>query len=475
MNYIETIWNGFRRLDFTFEGREAILVCPPTSGEEAAGSGSHWMLKTEYFDAFPDLELELVRRGYYLAYIKNINRWGLPEDLHAKKRFRDFLVKEFGLNEKCIPIGMSCGGLFGIKLAGLYPEMVSVLYVDAPVVNILSMLDMGTPENVCTIRAEEIYEALGKNRSEMISYRDHPLDYLPKLVAERIPVCLVYGGADTVVLPGENAELIKKAYSETDIPFLWFMKEGLNHHPHALQGLSPDEQSQVIEFLLDLDQKQQNVDEVEVAAARPLETNMAYTNLSEASKANPSGALDFEAMQNLQIPDREFFELTRFANWADNGPDDQRRGEMLGFTGRKVLVAPGAIIRIPREQVGDNVFIGLYTYLNGNVTVGNNVLIGPHCSLPAGNHKFDPATGWFSARSEGDGDDSIVVGDGCWLASHVTVTAGVKLGRANLICAGSVVTKSTPDYAIMAGAPPRQIDRIDPQTGEYIWFSKQKK
>ena len=36
MNYIETIWNGFRRLDFTFEGREAILVCPPTSGEEAA-------------------------------------------------------------------------------------------------------------------------------------------------------------------------------------------------------------------------------------------------------------------------------------------------------------------------------------------------------------------------------------------------------------------------------------------------------
>ena len=92
MNYIETTWNGFRRLDFTFEGREAILVCPSTSGEEAAGSGGHWMLKTEYFDAFPDLELELVRRGYYLAYIKNINRWGLPEDLHAKKRFRDFLV-----------------------------------------------------------------------------------------------------------------------------------------------------------------------------------------------------------------------------------------------------------------------------------------------------------------------------------------------------------------------------------------------
>ncbi len=457
MNYIESTWNGYRRLDFTFEGREAILVCPSVPCE-----GGHWLLKTEYFDAFPDLELELVKRGYHLAYIKNINRWGLPEDLHAKKRFRDFLVTEFGLNERCVPVGMSCGGLYAIKLAGMYPEMVSMLYLDAPVVNILSMLDMGTPENHCGISAEEICTSLGMTRSELIAYRDHPLDYLPKLMAERIPACLVYGGADTVVLPAENAELIKKAYTNSGAPFVWFTKEGLNHHPHALQGLSPDEQRQVIEFITEQDQKLKKSEQEEVSAARQSEKKMAYTDLS------------FEVMQDLQIPDEKFFELTRFANWSDNGEDDLRRAQMLGFTGRKVLVAPGSIIRIPREQVGDNVFIGLYTYLNGNVTVGNNVLIGPHCSLPAGNHKFDPATGWFSARSEGDGDDSIVVGDGCWLASHVTVTAGVKLGRANLVCAGSVVTKSTPDYAIMAGTPARQIGRIDPQTGEYIWFSKQK-
>ena len=469
MIYTESLWNGYRRLDFTFEGRAAILVCPSTPCPQG-----YWLLKTEYFDAFPDLELELIRRGYYLAYIKNTNRWGLPEDLYAKKKFRDFLVSEFGLNEKCVPVGMSCGGLFGIKLAGMYPEMVSVLYLDAPVVNILSMLDMGTPENVCGIRAEEILEALGRSRSEMISYRDHPLDYLPKLVDERIPVCLVYGGADTVVLCSENAELIKKAYTKSEVPFTWFKKDGLNHHPHALQGLDPDEQKQVIDFIIDHDQNQKKCTLEQVAAARPLEKSMAYTNLAEVSKGNPGGELDFETMKELQIPDRDFFELTRFANWSDNGEDDLRRAQMLGFTGRKVLVAPGAIIRIPREQVGDNVFIGLYTYLNGNVTVGNNVLIGPHCSLPAGNHKFDPATGWFSARSEGDGDDSIVVGDGCWLASHVTVTAGVKLGRANLICAGSVVTKSTPDYAIMAGTPALQIGRIDPQSGEYIWFSEQK-
>ena len=174
----------------------------------------------------------------------------------------------------------------------------------------------------------------------------------------------------------------------------------------------------------------------------------------------------------IEMNDELFLQLTEYCNNSDTQEDNRRRAKALGFEGEGVLVAPGCIIRIPREQVGTNIFFGLYSYINGNVTVGNNVLIGPHCSVTAGNHKFDPATGWFSARTEPDGDDSIVIGDGCWLASKVTVTGGVKLGRANLICAGAVVTKSTPDYAIMAGIPARQVGRIDPETGEYVWFSR---
>ena len=174
----------------------------------------------------------------------------------------------------------------------------------------------------------------------------------------------------------------------------------------------------------------------------------------------------------INISDELFAELTKYCNESDNGPDNARRAELLGLGGRDIKVAPGAIIRIPKEQVGRNVFIGLYSYLNGKVTIGDNVLIGPHCSVAAGNHKFDPKTGWFSARTEPDGDDSIVIGDGCWLASKVTITGGVKLGRANLICAGAVVTKSTKDYAIMAGVPAKQVGEIDPVSGEYIWYHK---
>lgn len=180
-----------------------------------------------------------------------------------------------------------------------------------------------------------------------------------------------------------------------------------------------------------------------------------------------------ETAMSITMDDEMFRTLTEYCNQSNNAGDDARRAEMLGLGGRDILVAPGAIIRIPKNQIGRNVYIGLYSYLNGNVTIGENSLVGPHCSVAAGNHKFDPATGYFSARTEGDGDDSIVIGAGSWLASNVTVTAGVKLGRANLVCAGAVVTKSTPDYAIMAGIPAKQVGRIDPGTGEYHWFSRE--
>ena len=178
--------------------------------------------------------------------------------------------------------------------------------------------------------------------------------------------------------------------------------------------------------------------------------------------------------QGIGIDEALFETLTKYCNQSDNREDDRRRAELLGFGGRDVMVAPGAIIRVTdKNAIGRNIFIGLYSYLNGSVTVEDDVLIGPHCALTAGHHKFDPATGCFSARTNADYDNSIVIGRGSWLATGVTVTAGVKVGKANLVCANAVVTKDTEDYAIMAGVPARQVGRIDPVTGEYHWFSKE--
>ena len=178
------------------------------------------------------------------------------------------------------------------------------------------------------------------------------------------------------------------------------------------------------------------------------------------------------AKRTLKIEENdELFELlTEYTHLTDNSRYNRRRAEILGIEAEGVTVAPGAIIRIPYENIGKGSFIGLYSYLNGKVTIGEHVLIGPHCSIVAGNHKYSPETGWYSARTEAGGDETVVIGDGCWLASSVTVTPGVKMGKCNLVCAGAVVTKSTPDYAIMAGVPARVVGKVDPESGKYEWL-----
>ncbi|MBQ4085049.1 MAG: acyltransferase, partial [Clostridia bacterium] len=72
----------------------------------------------------------------------------------------------------------------------------------------------------------------------------------------------------------------------------------------------------------------------------------------------------------IDIDNELFAQLTKYCNESDNGPDDLRRAELLGFGGRDILVAPGAIFRVPdKEKIGRNIFIGLYSYINGPVTI----------------------------------------------------------------------------------------------------------
>ncbi len=163
----------------------------------------------------------------------------------------------------------------------------------------------------------------------------------------------------------------------------------------------------------------------------------------------------------------EFEKFTRYCNQSDNAVDNRNRAVLLGLTTPEVRVAPGAIVRLrDSAAAGRGCFIGLYCYINGDVTLGDNVFIGPHCSITSNNHAFDNNSGFFSGNREAP----IVIGESCWLASGCMVTAGVTMGKANLICANAVVTRATPDYAIMAGTPARQVGRIDPGTGAYHWF-----
>ena len=137
---------------------------------------------------------------------------------------------------------MSCGGLCSVNFAAKYPWRVSVLYLDAPVINLLSCpMGFGRGEKLGGDGGwKEIQAALGfETVSELLLYRDHPLDRLPKLAEHRIPVALVYGGADVTVPYEENGIAVERLYRENGLPLLCAGKPGCGHHPHGLENPKP--------------------------------------------------------------------------------------------------------------------------------------------------------------------------------------------------------------------------------------------
>lgn len=233
-------WNGFECIEFQFDGQDATVVIP-----NKKVSNPTLAIKTEYFNAFPETEIELLERGFYLGYIDNENRWGTDADLDRKAEFVKYLTEEYSLNSKCVPIGMSCGGIFGIKFAAKYPKLTACLYLDAPVVNYMSCpcgFGNGNPLNADN---SEILDALKLDSiAELLAYRDMPLDKIPALVENCIPIVLIAGDSDKTVPYEENGAFIEKAYKNTDIDLEVYIKKGCEHHPHGLDDPTP-----IVEFI----------------------------------------------------------------------------------------------------------------------------------------------------------------------------------------------------------------------------------
>ena len=223
---------------FKFEDHDAVIAVPKVK------PNGRLAIKTEYWGAFKATETALLEEGFHVCFIANDNRWGIDSDLDRKARFIKHINQKYN-TKKCVPVGMSCGGLIAIKLAAKYPELIDCLYIDAPVLNYMSCpCGFGVGEALSQDH-KEILDALSlQTISELLAYREMPLDKLPQLIENKIPVVMVAGDSDNLVPYIENGILLEKAYKNTDIPLKVYIKPGCDHHPHGLDDPSP-----VVEFI----------------------------------------------------------------------------------------------------------------------------------------------------------------------------------------------------------------------------------
>ncbi len=219
-------FEGFETKKFVFDGMNAVVVFADEKNRT-----DKWLLKTEYFGAFPELEIMMLNEGYNIAHVDNKTRLCFPSDTERQAAFCRCLHDEFGFTEKCATVGMSCGGMQAIYLAAKHPELVSVMYLDAPVVNLLSW-----PAGFGKSKSYDIDELVRDRKislGELLSFREHPLDYLYKL-RQDLPIILVSGDSDTTVPFDENGIHVYNYAKEHGMTIELYIKKGGDHHPHGL-------------------------------------------------------------------------------------------------------------------------------------------------------------------------------------------------------------------------------------------------
>jgi pimeloyl-ACP methyl ester carboxylesterase len=233
---IHSEWHGFETVEFfTSGGYEAILVKP-----DIAASGTPWAWRTEFFGAFPSVDIELVKKGWHIAHVRLPDLYGCDIAVDAMDKFHLHIVEKFKLKPQTVLFGFSRGGLYSVNYAARFPERVESLYLDAPVVDIRSWpkgeySGTGAPYewNQCTL-------AYGVNHNE----EERINNVLGVLLEYRIPLVLVAGDSDQIVPYNENGKFLEDAYIKTNIPFKLIMKKGVGHHPHSL-----DNPEEIVNFL----------------------------------------------------------------------------------------------------------------------------------------------------------------------------------------------------------------------------------
>ena len=124
---------------------------------------------------------------------------------------------------------------------------------------------------------------------------------------------------------------------------------------------------------------------------------------------------------------------------------------ILTQCGKNVNIEKGAVFS-RKVRLGDNSGIGINASISGTCYIGNDVMMGPNCTIYTWNHKTDDTT--TTMRGQGFCEEEPVhIGNDVWIGGNVTILPGVTIGDHSIIGACSVVTKDVPEWAVVAGNP----------------------
>ena len=221
----QDVWYGGLRTVFDFEGYEAWVVEPPEG--VAPAKGMPWTWTMQWKTAFvPRTGVpELLKRGFHHVTIDTFSRRMDARGIEVSRRFRDYLVDELGFAAKANLIGMSWGGFFSVRYACAHPETVKKIYLDAPLLCLTNMRSNGIGP----------WEAVMPRDGDWSKSPEMPLNKAELLAKTGIPLLLLYGGVDQVVVPSLNCEPFIERFVAAGGKVKVVKRAAYAHHPHGAE------------------------------------------------------------------------------------------------------------------------------------------------------------------------------------------------------------------------------------------------
>ncbi len=212
--------------NFEWNGYKATVILPDKPNGK-------WIWKTEFLYAFDQAEQKLCEMGYTRVYYQVSDMYGSDRAVRLMHEFHKYVVQKYELEMKAILFGFSRGGLYAFNYALYYPEYVSKIYFDAPVLDLKTWPHYGSEEYNQFLKEYHLDEETHR------TFQNSPIDNLKEFFDRNIPIFVVAGGSDEVVPFEKNSGALLKFARSHKIEVENIIKPTCGHHPHSLENVEP--------------------------------------------------------------------------------------------------------------------------------------------------------------------------------------------------------------------------------------------